>query len=367
MRIILGSIFPNGDMTALKCAVLFCDEVLIVDCKTALMAPLTEPNEKGELIMRADGRWDLAPASVRSRARSAVKEGIVRFVRDPTTDEDWPPLTELCLDILPSFFDIDQHGRGVPKPHFAEIGSFLTGRASIIKFQSLDKGYYSPSSMISHVYGFAAGTWLAAARQNQVPIITDSPVIEELLRTFARADQLDVRYRVAEHRIASLAEEVLRLRLPHLSDAPFDEILEVRATQRDELVALRTALRRFSAHVEGEPWSQELIRSLEKVSATEIVPAIDELQRSLRASSSSSVRRVFQRLRDPAAYLPLVGMSLAGVDLQIATLAGIGVECFRQLYETLSERRTVKEANGLAFLLQSGPTQKSTRRAGHTS
>jgi hypothetical protein len=208
MQTVLGSFFTEDDLTALKYAVLYSDEVLLVSESTALMAPVEKLSRK-RFIGRADARWDLAPEEIQRAASTAIAEGIVRLVKSPTSERKWPPFLDAFNDVVREFFDIDANGLGSTSCN--EILNLCTGHAAVVRFMNMKSDYYPGSGMLATLYSFATGVWFTEALVRQAPLLTDSPVVSRMLVAFMSNDTLATRYNVAAHRLSCLAEQVLRL------------------------------------------------------------------------------------------------------------------------------------------------------------
>jgi hypothetical protein len=190
------------------------------------------------------------------------------------------------------------------------------------------------------------------------PILTDNAIVDALLKRFMEKTCLVKRENAAKLKIAYLAERVLNEFLPDIGDASFEDVLELRHQFRDELGSFRNKMAVLSDKIRANPWEAELKSQVDRLVEVEIRPETANLKSALRDSNSQLVTRVFRNVKDARTYIPFVGTVLGHIEPSIAALASAGIVGFQALYETIIERRKIRDTSGLVFLLK-GPSKLS--------
>jgi hypothetical protein len=193
-------------------------------------------------------------------------------------------------------------------------------------------------------------------------------MVDALLRKFMERQHLAKHENAAKLKIAFLTHHVLNEFMPDIGDASFEDVLELRYQFRDELGSFRNKMAILSDKIRANPWEAEIKSEVDRLTEVEIKPEVANLKLALRNSNSQLVTRVFRNVKDARTYIPFVGTVLGHIEPSIAALASAGIVGFEALYDTIIERRTIRDTSGLVFLLK-GPRKlsKMARREGRTS
>lgn len=197
---------------------------------------------------------------------------------------------------------------------------------------------------------------LAASRLTATPI-TDSGLHHQFLRGkfSGLGKNADLTRWLREHGLlretqaAGLAEEVLKLRLPHIEPLTGERVLRIRAKCAEELNRFRAEMLRLATKMEVSPWEEDFAQEVKDTVASEVQPALLALEASLKKLERELAIKVVEKAIS-ASPLALVTTLFAGLPVEIALAGAVGVGALLQTLDYLNQKKAVK-ANGLSFLL----------------
>lgn len=200
-------------------------------------------------------------------------------------------------------------------------------------------------------------TLLTAHRYNLVPV-TPSGLFWKLLqsklwrmRTLTEADQLKERFfDHPEYKAGFSGFSLAALTLPNLELMSFEDVLDLRATLRDELIAFRYEMSTLAEHIREEPWHPNFLNELEYTVKNRIKPAIDNLQRKLNASTKEVVLRAL-KTATPTVLPVYVGI-WAGMPPLLVMAIAAGLVSLETALEYHFKQKKTLQSNGLSLLLR---------------
>lgn len=142
--------------------------------------------------------------------------------------------------------------------------------------------------------------------------------------------------------------ELFRLSLPAPVLATPEHALEVRALSAEHLGRLRTAMRGLSSQLSPDLPDHELRRAAADLVATEVVPAVEELERFVAGAGKRALRSAFT----PASCAAAIGVSFVGpLPATLTALAGFGIY---GLVKSADDTREKLMQHPFTFLLRAG-------------
>jgi predicted nucleic acid-binding OB-fold protein len=149
--------------------------------------------------------------------------------------------------------------------------------------------------------------------------------------------------------------------LPNIKSASIEEVMEVRYKMKNELEGFRAAMSKLSATIKSHPWGPHIHEEADKIIETQVKPAIHDLTVSLSHSKLQVVQKIFENIKNPAAYIPFLATVNSNIKPAIAALASTGLVGAKVLWDILVERKKLEDTSGLVFLLKA--PAKFKRRA----
>lgn len=200
-------------------------------------------------------------------------------------------------------------------------------------------------------------TLLTAHKYNLIPV-TPSDLFWKLLqsklwriRTLTEANQLKERFfNHPEYKVGFSGFSLVALTLPNLELMSFEDVLDLRATLKDELTAFRYEMSALAEHIREEPWHPNFLNELEYTVKNRIKPAVDNLQRKLNTSPKEVVLRALKTATPTV--LPVYAGIWAGMPPLLVMAVAAGLVGIKTALEHHFERKKILQSNGLSLLLQ---------------
>lgn len=361
MKTVVSSLFLEEHLNTVKLATLYCDQIILPDTGSGLMALLTEPDESNIATGLSVASWSTISDDIKKNLKSLIDEQILVLSEERQHIEQGT-FFDTFDDVQDRLFRKDP-STGNLLNRYDEIGLVALGRSPSVQFLENEfEKYYSLYDLVQGYFSFLAEVAMSEAIHHNSPILTDSQVVNELLLNFLTTERLNKRYNLAEQKSVFLTHQVMQEFLPNVKDAPIDEILNVRYKLRDELEAFRFAMAKLSTDINSNPWEAEVENEVDRIIETKVKPSVYDLKMALRHSNSQTLQRAFDNLKDPTTYVPLIGTVLSGIQPSIAILVSMGFASFRALYDTFIERRKVQDSSGLVFLLKAPKKLRGNHR-----
>jgi hypothetical protein len=329
------------ELASLKAAALYFDKI-VVPTDIGVIGPVhfdekfkrPRTGDKGTLTVAA--AYKTRPPQFEQTLRPLVDEGVIVL----------PDVSDYDNDIHYAFLDaFDKEVKKLPKD--AEERVFIPFNPALFMTKPPELDFGTLRIFYAAVLRSA---FLESARY-QSPILTDMTMLNDILTQFLIRNPDRVRTS-AKAKSGYLAHRVLTEMLPNIGNARIEDILEVRTRFKDDLGEFRAAMSELSGSILSHPWSPEIEEEVEKIVETKVRPKVAGLGKSLRTSHLELVKNLFKNLSDPTSYSPLIAAVNPHVGDKLAALAAAGVIGFRALYDTYLERRKIKDASGLTFLLK---------------
>ena len=184
--------------------------------------------------------------------------------------------------------------------------------------------------------------------------LSDSGILTELLKvSLTTPDFARLRERLLNARgiAPRLAQRVLQLALPDVSDLSCDDILELRYQARDELARFRSTILGISHAAALNANEDELLHDLGIIAETEVLPAMHDLERKASDSKLRVFKSLLGAMKNPTSYAPLIASVFHQVPAHLALLISLGVMGMDAALDMVAAKRELTH-NGLYFLLQ---------------
>jgi hypothetical protein len=333
------------ELASLKAASLYFDKI-VVPADGGVIGPVKfqdgarppRAGDRGQLTVAAT-YWT-RPKQVEKALQPLVDEGIVIFPEPSDFDSDLNATFQHAFEK-----EVRGHRKDAEGRVFVEINQDLF----MARPDELDL------NMVGVVYAGVLRSAFLESVSYDSPILTDNPTLDKLLSQFIKRNSVRMP-KLAKAKTGYLAHRVLLEMLPSAGDAEIDDLLEVRSRLKDDLGAFRTAMSKLSGSIRSHPWSHEIEEEVDKIVETQVRPKVADLNKSLRMANLKLGKNLLHNLRNPTSYIPFTGTVLGHMEPTLAALATAGVVGFRSLYDAYLERRKIKDASGLTFLLKASKT-----------
>lgn len=372
MKVVVNSLFLEEELKTVKLASLYCDSIILSDGGGGHVGEVWDDSGGAldpstisagvNVRFKFGAHWKTLPDRIKNELSPLIQEGILNISEEEEERALEQFFMQTFVDIQDQLFFVDSDGRLVNR--LDEIGIVGLGMSPCVEVfkENIKEEWGGIWGILRAYFAHLAKVNMSASLRFNAPIITDSLVVNGLLLNYLKAERLIGRYNVPKQKAVSLSQRVLGELLPNIKDAPIDDILEIRHKMRGELEAFRVAMSKFTSDINSNPWDKDIENEINKIVETKIKPSVLELKNSLTHSNQKSIQRVFENLKDPATYVPLVGTVVSDIRPSIALLASLGLAGFKAVYDTMIESRVAKDANGLILLLKA-PMKLKKRKA----
>jgi hypothetical protein len=332
------------DLLTLKLAALYCDQIIIPQQyqiaahRDTPLKCVPEPGEEVEVMVQ--GTFRTFSPEIASVVTQLIEESIITILDEPQNIDPWESFNvfyEVCDDVIQK--SIPKKGNGKLKIQFNP--SLFTYAENLLNY-----------SLLEQYFSFLATAALTSSLKCEVPILTDMQIVDDLLAYFMREDYLSRKLNVAKLKTNFLTHKVMSEFVPNIKNASIEDVLEARYQLRNELEAFRISMAKLSGTIRSNPWTPEIEHDVDKIIESQVRPNLSSLKRSLRQSNLILVKRLFRNFKNLRTYVPLTATALLHWEPAIAGLASIGIAGFEAIYDTLLERRKIRDASGLSFLLK---------------
>lgn len=357
MNTVLSSLFlPDDKLKIVKLASLYCDKIIIpssyyMGLRTDELIDLDQI-KPGDTInkVRASETYFSISDEIKKSIEVLVSESIAQIeeFKEDERDEQYTNM----ITFEDAFDDVAPR---LVRNSGGNLG--LEINPDLVKY--LDE--VQPKEMIRNYFAFLAQTAFIKSVQYNVPTLTDSNLVNEMLSHVIKTHKNDG-INIAKIKSSFVAQRVLNEFVPNIGDSAIEDVLEVRYQLRNELEEFRASISKFSGRVRSDPWEMDVRHDVDKIIETDIRPNLQNLKLSIRRSNLQLVRRTFHNLKNARTYLPFVATVLGNVEPCIAALASVGLAGFEALLDTIQEKRKVREKSGLVFLLKAPERFAKIRR-----
>jgi hypothetical protein len=360
MKTVLNSLFIRDSLDTIKLASLYFDQILLPESGSGLMAPVTPIDESkdpvGQVIQaRVVASWSSVSDRTKRYLKPLEDEGILIVSKNRKADYEINEgvFYDIFDEAKAAFFFTNSSGQIIKhRPEYNELAHVVRSNSHLVSKVDDFNRYYDPYDLAQSYFSFLAELTLSTSINHGCSILTDSRIVNELMSRFISSKRLVDKANRAEQQTNFLTHRVLQEFLPKIGRSSIEDVLEVRYRMRTELEAFRAAMSKFSANVKSCPWGPDIQSDSDKIIETQIKPAIHDLKTALQHSKLQVVQRVFENVKNPAAYVPLLATVASNVKPAIALLASMGVVGAKVLWDTLVERQKLQDTSGLTFLLR---------------
>jgi predicted nucleic acid-binding OB-fold protein len=359
MKTVLSSLFIRKSLETIKLASLYCDQIVLPNALSIQAVPSNPADMSRELKIGQTIKVDVvAHSTVTDEIRDTLKplsdEGILIYSDLVSEDElKDRPFTGIYEEIRDQLFHfLKSKGHLVIKPLYDEISDVILGNSPIVKIRydiKDNSNHAKIYTIVESYFEFLANVSLAESIKHGCPLLSDSQVLSELMSSFMTSNRVTGSLNRAEQQSKVLSHQVLQTFLPNIKSASIEEVMEVRYKMKNELEGFRAAMSKLSATIKSHPWGPHIHEEADKIIETQVKPAIHDLTVSLSHSKLQVVQKIFENIKNPAAYIPFLATVNSNIKPAIAALASTGLVGAKVLWDILVERKKLEDTSGLVF------------------
>ncbi|MEM8583895.1 MAG: hypothetical protein AAGF87_06485, partial [Bacteroidota bacterium] len=299
------------DRRGILLASLYFDKVIVCDSEIRI-DNRTGKREEPIHEEYAYPQWDVTvkslPPKIVSEFGLLKKEGVLEINAKPISELDSTPgFREHVIQVGKNYTKYSNSDRAEARE---EIQSLLSGKTDIWK------QYNSGGKLVNeYEFGLIMGLFsylgLDTAIRRKVPFCTDNHILFEIMTYFfetqRNAENMVDAKLMNEFKKSSFALNVMDLILPDITTTKVEEVLNVRAKLKNELIPFREYMATLSWEIENNIIGIEYQQEIQKIIDKKIVPSIRDLENKIKSTKEKSVKNVFAKIKDPKTYVPLVG------------------------------------------------------------
>jgi hypothetical protein len=200
-------------------------------------------------------------------------------------------------------------------------------------------------------------TLMTAHRYSLIPVTPSSPFWELLqhkvrrARGRSRGKQFDKWFSGhPEYKADFCTFSLATCILPNFELLSFEDVLDLRASLKDELAAFRHKMSILVEYITTEPWEPNFLSEVQYTVKRHIEPVVEDLRRKAQASPNEIVLRALGNAQPTV--LPILAGIWAGMPPLLLMAVAAGLVSMKTAIENYLERKKVLQSNGLTLLLQ---------------
>lgn len=334
--VIFQSFYNDPTYTSLKHALLFFDEVRLIDF---VFSVAYEDEDKSENTVAV---VNLTPEYVKEELELLRKEKIVRIFKLESKDK-FSGAPDLWSEIV----------RFYPEEEIPNVRT-LEG----IPITELPNNFPNSSDpLLPSIIGCSSWALIRALLYWGIPPCFDSRLLFDFLRLrYLELHQNPILIKLVnetlqEHRFKEdfLTQKLGQIYLPTFETMSFDDLLEVRNRTSEERSRFRRVIYDLASDIEISPWSSKFEKHIDHLIKVRLEPTIRDLTNNLEFSTSkvikSTVRNIF-RARNVLSWL-IYPILPSQITLAILTAWPV----IAAVQEEIERIKTIKQENGLSFLI----------------
>jgi uncharacterized protein len=207
---------------------------------------------------------------------------------------------------------------------------------------------------------------LCIDRSGSAPLIDSSADFELFQHKYRRMFSADVNAKANENRQALtrlvaaadsksgiLANYVLEVLVPDLSQLSFEEILEIRHRFDESLQSFRLRVSQLAADISASVADAEFYRQCHATLEKDILPAVLELSKEMKLSKAQVIKRAIDSAASFKPAVPFVISAFAPLPIYAAALVSAGIMSFDVAMDVYINRKNRLYNNGVAYILNS--------------
>lgn len=339
--------YTAGGLARLKTALLYFDKLTVQD-RTILEIEDVSRNSDGRILGKVVGVHSIVGDFFRGETALLVNESVLDVLPAVTDFEqaavrEYASKTELARN---SIMEID--GKSV---RFVESDDQVE---LIERFQGpMEVGSYINFGFLYTYYsGLLADT--AQWAKNGVPVVSGSESLYKVVQSAMAEGLLESEHmKELQRHVATplLMSEIVNEVIVDVSSLEFEDILEARRRFNSEFVELQEALDRISFELSHKYEADEILREGRRIASAAVGDPIKKIEAAMRGSKYGSMKSLYQVLRKPDAYVPLIASAVTPLPLELALLVSAGVMMVETAVEYITSRREIM-ADPLYFLVR---------------
>ena len=347
------SFFRN--LAGVKIASLYFDEVIVSDDQIQVRNTWDTAPEDDEpvpdcVVGARSGGYDFTinslPEIVRAEMRMLINEGIVRVKK--------PDLERRHMGILQEFVyeakSLLQDEKNNYDLYQDEIDMVFSNVSNV--WTSCRGGRLYLKEEFGMAVGLQTCLGLYTCLKEGTTFCTDSKAIFQIFSEFLQSLTIlkQPEFEEKQQYKDYLAFKIMEIVVPKIKYACIDDILEVRFKLRNELAMFRNEINQLSWEIQKDMDPADLQQTVDKIVDTKINPALFELKQKLNSVNSRTFLRVFDCLKDPRSYVPLVGGIFSGIPPKLAAAGSLAIAATEIMAKSRAEKKEIKRQNTMTYL-----------------
>lgn len=183
--------------------------------------------------------------------------------------------------------------------------------------------------------------------------VTSSVVLNRFVKAFVESERLAIPRQQLKRDLGtspSWAYEAIRVNLPDVSKLSFDDVLAVRHELNDELLSFRHEMADIHEGLLDRYEPLYIAANAQDFVERKITPALEDLNGKIRHARTGVLKKLFDELRNPMAYTPLIGTFFDKIPLHMATMASLGLIGISTAWDHVRNMDQIRN-NGLYYLI----------------
>ena len=171
-------------------------------------------------------------------------------------------------------------------------------------------------------------------------VATNSDITNEILLKYYSShkkilDKARLKYNYAQI-------EAAKILLPHVKDAPLEDVLEIRYKANDELLELRSYIETTLKSIDNERLLNSSNDEISNLLDQKITPSIRQFERKLQGLNVFTAQEFIKNMKDPKSYAPLLTTFFANVPANASLGFSIGIITLQTLLQRKAKKLEIQ-------------------------
>jgi hypothetical protein len=347
----------------LKIAALYFDELQVVEHRLAYVKPdestqgFLEGKEAGTIVDFTDFVTD----EFRAHASLLESEGLLVYVNsEELMDEKiWAELYEKAaeilftsIDVLWEEFDIEYDSTG------KKLSAAYRFDPEVLKIQEqfvdpITIGATVEPGTLARYYGSLLTSLLGSVATGG-ECVTSSDVLNRLVKVYYESERLTLQRQQLRRELGyspSWAYEAIKVNLPNVSNFSLEDILDIRHQLNDELVGFRHQIADIHEELLDQYEPVYIATNAQAIVDRKINPSLEDIDKKIRYARTKVLKKLFDELRNPKSYTPLIGTLFDKMPLHITAMVSLGLVGASTALDYVMSMDEIKD-NGLYYLIK---------------
>jgi len=278
------SLFNDPDFTTLKHSLFYFDNIEIPKYNTIIDWREGEDNQNFRYIQ-------LVPETVQDILTPLENAGVLKFLNlNYGPDEKIPELTNFILKEI--------HSTGVDR-RYTELDV-----NEICKFIDMKPNDLKKLKTVDEFAAFLAALCIVSSDLNKKTCCIDNQIvfdslnfgIERILNSNFPSNQIS-KIDIEKLKSNILAQKIITLNLPSFQFHSFDDVLDLKLKQKDNLLALDNYIFNMAKEIDTMPWEKNFSNVVDEFIKRRVLPEIVDLKNSIKSSPAKIANLLWEKGR----------------------------------------------------------------------